>query len=187
MKTPPLKPTHSLRCRSSGPHPRLRRVKRLRSDRGVELCVIVEVIFDGQITLTRGLGEPREFEDANFSAGVFDKSFSLENRGCRGNSGTANPKHVCEKLMRNLERVDVRAVRTDEQPAGESLFDAVFSIASSGLHCLNELCLNIAQSQRLKVAATAELSSRVLHVAGIAMAGNLCVDAIQTRFCSHEC
>src|ERR1035437_2644594 len=187
MKTPPLEPTHSLLCRSPGPHLRLRRVKRLRSDRGVELCVIIEVIFDGQIALARGLREPREVEDANFSAGVFDKSFSLENRGCRGNSGTANPKHVCEKLMRNLERVDVRAVRTDEQPVGESLFEVVFRIASSGLHCLNELCLNIAQSQKLKVAAKAELSSRVLHEAAIAMAGNLGVDAIQTLFCSHEC
>src|ERR1039458_6844632 len=66
------------------------------------------------------------------------------------------------------------------------MFEVVFRVASSGLHCLNELCLNIAQSQRLKVAAKAELSSRVLHVAAIAMTGNLGVDAIQTLFCSHQ-
>jgi hypothetical protein len=48
------------------------------------------------------------------------------------------------------------------------------------------LCLNIAQSQRLKVAAKAKLSSRVFHAARIAMAGNLGVDAIQTLFCSHQ-
>ena len=83
----------------SWPHPRLRRMKRLRSDCGVELCVIVEVIFDNQIALARGLHEPRDVEDANFSASVVDKSFLLENPGCRRNSGTANPKHVCEKLM----------------------------------------------------------------------------------------
>jgi hypothetical protein len=88
--------------------------------------------------------------------------------------------------MRNLERVGVRAVRAEEQPAGEPLFEVVFRIASSGLHCLNELCLNIAQSQRLKGAAKAELFSRVLHVAGIAMARDLGVDAIQTLFCSHQ-
>ena len=82
--------------------------------------------------------------------------------------------------MRNPERVDVRAVRTEEQPAGEPLFEVVFRIASSGLRCLNELRLNIAQSKRLKVAAKAKLSSRVLHVAVIAMASNLGVDAIQT-------
>src|ERR1017187_3920511 len=120
------------------------------------------------------------------SPDVFDKSFSHKNPGCRRNSGTTTPKHVCEKLMRNLERVDVRAVRTEEQPAGEPLFEAVFRIASGGLHGLNELCLNIAQSQKLKVAAKAKLSSRVLHVAAIAMAGNLGVDAIQALFCSHE-
>src|ERR1035441_3598831 len=62
----------------------------------------------------------------------------------------------------------------------------MFRIASSGLHCLNELCLNIAQSQKLKGAAKAELSSRVLQVAAIAMAGNLGVDAIQTLSRSHQ-
>src|ERR1039457_1520713 len=186
MKTPSLKPTHAQLCRSPGPHLRLRRVKRLRSDCGVELCVIVEVIFDDQIALARGLGEPRDVEDADFSAGVFDKSFSLENPGCRRNSGTATPKHIGEKLMRNLERVDVRAVRTEEQPAGEPLFEGVFRVASGGLHGLNELCLNIAQSQKLKVAAKAKLSSRVLHVAAIAMTCNLGVNAIQTLSCSHQ-
>ena len=164
MKMPPLKPTHSLLCRSPGSLLRLRPVKRLHSDCGIELCVIVEVMFDDQIALARDLREPRDVEDADFSAGVFDKSFLLENPGCRRNSGTAPPKHVCEKLMRNLERVDVCAVRTDEQPAGESLFEVVFRIASGRLHCLNQLCLNIAQSQKLKVATKAELSSRVLHV-----------------------
>src|ERR1022692_2088518 len=186
IKAPPLKPSHSLLCRSPGPHLPLRRVKRLCSDCGVELCVIVEVIFDDQIALARGLREPRDVEDADFSAGVFDKSFSLENPGCRRNSGTATPKHIGEKLMRNLERVDVRAVRTEEQPAGEPLFEGVFRVASGGLRCLNELCLNIAQSQRLKVAAKAKLSSRVLHVAAIAIAGNLGVDTIQTLFRSHQ-
>jgi len=97
-----------------------------------------------------------------------------------------DPKHVCEKLMRNLERVGVCAVCTDKQPAGKSLFKVVFCIASSRLHCLNELCLDIAQSQKLKVAAKAELSSRVLHLAAITVAGNLGVDAIQTHLCSHE-
>src|SRR5664280_1352262 len=96
----------------------------LRSDCGIELCVIVEVILDDLIALARDLREPRAVEDVNFSASVFDKSFSLENPGCRRNSGAAPSKHVCEKLVRNLERVDVCAVRTDEQPAGESLFKA---------------------------------------------------------------
>src|ERR1039458_1166429 len=186
MKTPSLKPTHAQLCRGGGPHLRLRRVKRLRSDCGVELCVIVEVILDNQIALARGLGEPRDVENANFFAGVFDKSLSLENSGGRRNSGTATPKHVSEKLMRNLERVGVGALPTDEQPAGESLFEVVFCIASSGLHCQKELCLNIAQSQRMKVAAKVELSSRVLNAAGVAMAGNLGIDAIQTLFCSHK-
>jgi hypothetical protein len=77
----------------------LQRVKRLRSGCGVELCVIVEVILDHQIALARGLDEPRDVENANFFAGVFDKSFSLENSGGRRNSGTATPKHVSEKLM----------------------------------------------------------------------------------------
>jgi len=89
--------------------------------------------------------------------------------------------------MRNLERVHVRAVRADQQPARQSLFEGMFRIASSGLHRLNELCLNIAQSQKLKVAAKAELSPRILHQAAITMAGNLGVDAIQTLFCSHQC
>src|ERR1017187_1302362 len=118
MKTPSLKPTHAQLCRSPGPHLRLRRVKRLRSDCGVELCVIVEVIFDDQIALARGLGEPRDVEDADFSAGVFDKSFSLENPGCRRNSGTPTPQHVSEKLMRNLERVGGGGLPTAEQPEG---------------------------------------------------------------------
>src|ERR1017187_568290 len=164
----------------------LQRIKRLRRDCGVELCVIVEVVFDDQIALARGLGEPRDVEDANFSAGVFDKSFSLENPGGRRNSGASTPKHVSEKLMRNLECVGVGALPTDEQPAGESLFEVVFCIASSGLHCQKQLCLNIAQSQRMKVAAKVELSSRVLNAAGVAMAGNLGIDAIQTLFCSHK-
>ena len=68
---------------NSRPQLRLRRVKRLRSGCTVELGVIVEVILDGQIALARGLREPRDVEDANFSAGVFDKSFSLGNPGCR--------------------------------------------------------------------------------------------------------
>ena len=89
-------------------------MKRLRGDCGVDHCVIVEVIFDDQIALARGLCEPREVEDADFSASVFDKSFSLKNPGCRRDSGTATPEHICEKPMRNLKRVDVRAVRTDE-------------------------------------------------------------------------
>src|ERR1035438_6576477 len=159
---------------------------RLRSDCGVKPCVIVEVIFDDEIAFARSLGEPREVEDSDFSAGVFDKSLFLENPGCRGDSGTATPKHVCKKLMRHLERVAVRAVRTDQQPAGESLFKVVFRVVSSGLHCLNELGLNIAQSQKLKVAAKAKLSSRILQAAGIAMAGNLGVNAIQTLLCSHQ-
>jgi hypothetical protein len=171
----------------TGPHLRLRRLKRLRSNCGVELCVIIEVIFDDQITLAGSLREPRDVEDANLSPGVFDKSFSLENPGCRRNSGTAPPEHVCEKLMRNPERVDVRAVRTEEEPTGESLFEAVFRIASGGLHCLHELCLNISQSQKLKAAAKAKLTSRILDVTGIAMAGNLGVDAIQALFRSHKC
>src|ERR1039457_4963354 len=108
LKAPALTPTHSLLCRSPGPHPRLRQVKRLRSDCGVELCVIVEVIFDDQVALARGPREPREVEDANFSAGVFDKSFSLEDPGCRRNSGTAPPsisaRNSCEILNRSEER-----------------------------------------------------------------------------------
>jgi hypothetical protein len=174
------------RLPKSWPHSRLRRVKRLHSDCGVELGVIVEVIFDDPIALARGLHEPRHVEDANFTAGIFDKSFSLENSGCRRNGGTATPKHVCEKLVRDLESVDVRAVRTDEQPARKSLFEVVFRIASSGLQCLNQLCLNITQSQKLKAAAKAELSSRILDVTRVAMAGNLGVDAIQTLFRSHQ-
>ena len=51
--------------------------------------------------------------------------------------------------MRNLERVNLLAVGSDEQPAGEPLFEAVLRIASGGLHCLHELCLNIAQSHPL--------------------------------------
>ena len=144
------------------------------------------MIFDDQVALASVLRKPRDIEDADFSASVFDQSFSLKNLGCRRNSGAATPKHVCEKLMRNHERVDARAVRTDEQPAGESLFEAVFCIASNGLHCLNELGLNIAQSQKMKGAAKEELSSRVLDAAGIAMAGYLGVDAIQTLCCSHK-
>src|ERR1019366_7687629 len=140
IKAPPLKPSHSLLCRSPGPHLPLRRVKRLCSDCGVELCVIVEVIFDDRIALASGLREPRDVKDADFSAGVFDKSFSLKSRGCGRDSGTAPPKHVCEKLMRNLERAGVRAIRAEEQPAGAPLLEVVFGIASGGLHCLNELC-----------------------------------------------
>ena len=86
---------------------------RLRSHCGVKLGVIVEVIFDDQIALARGLRESRDVEDADFSAGVFDKSFSLESRGCGRDSRTATPKHVCEKLMRNLEGAGVRAVRAE--------------------------------------------------------------------------
>src|ERR1019366_7736143 len=189
-----VRPFHRLRAGSAmpstpgtpGTHLRPLWVRWLRSDCGIELCVIVEVILDDLIALARDLREPRAVEDVNFSASVFDKSFSLENPGCRRNSGAAPSKHVCEKLVRNLERVDVCAVRTNEEPAGESLFKTVFRIASSGLHRLNELRLNIAQSQKLKVAAKAELSFRILDVAGIAMSGNLRVDAIQTLFCSHE-
>jgi len=172
--------------RDTGPHPRLRWIKQLFSDSGVELCVIVQVVLDDRIALARGFREPSDVEDADFSTGVFDKSFSLENPGCRRNCGTATAKHVCEKLMRNLERVDMRTVRADEEPAGESLFEVVFRIASSGLHCLNELCLNIAECKKLKDAAKAELSSRILHVAAIAMAGNLGVDAIQALLRSHQ-
>jgi hypothetical protein len=38
----------------------------------------------------------------------------------------------------------------------------------------------------MKVAAKVELSSRVLNAAGVAMAGNLGIDAIQTLSCSHK-
>src|ERR1035441_3885295 len=103
MKAPPSKPTHFPPCRGPDPHLRLRRISCLRSDFGVELCVIVEVILDDQIALARDLREPRNVEDVNFSSSVFDKSFSLENTGCRRNSGAAPSKHVCEKLVRNLE------------------------------------------------------------------------------------
>src|ERR1017187_4118056 len=145
----PASPPHALLMASSpriSQPPRLRspQVTWLLSDYGVELSVIVEGIFDDLMALVRGVREPRDVEDADFSAGVFDKSFSHKNPGCRRNSGTATPKHVCEKFMRNLEGVGMGAVRTNEQPAGESLFEVVFRIASSGLHCLNELCLNIA-------------------------------------------
>src|SRR5450631_471952 len=170
--------------RSSGST--LSRLSRLCSDCGIKLCVIVEVIFDDLIALARDLREPRDVENVNFSASVFDKSFSLENRGCRRNRGAAPSKHVCEKLVRNLECVDMCAVRANEKPAGEPLFRAVFRIASGRLHRLNELRLNIAQSQKLKMDAKAELPFRILDVTGLAMSGNLRVDAIQTLFCSHE-
>src|ERR1035441_2745292 len=54
----------------------LQRVKRLRSDCGCQLCVIVEVILDGQIALARGLGEPRVVEDSLDNYTKFDTAIA---------------------------------------------------------------------------------------------------------------
>jgi len=51
------------------PVEKARRVKRLRSDCDVEPCVIVEVVFDGQIALARGLREPRGRRECEFLPG----------------------------------------------------------------------------------------------------------------------
>jgi hypothetical protein len=59
-------------------------------------------------------------------------------------------------------------------------------IAARRLHCLYELCLNIAKTKRLEGAASAKLISSYFNRAGIAISCNLRVDAIQALLCPHK-
>jgi hypothetical protein len=88
--------------------------------------------------------------------------------------------------VRQLELVTARAIGTDQEPSREPLLKVVFRIAAGRLNGLHKLRLNIPQYQGLKFSAVDELFSRVVNGTGEALAGNLCVDAIQTLLGLHQ-
>ena len=160
--------------------------RRLCSDAGIKLRESIKVMFNYAVTLAGHLGKAGDVENPHLSTRVFDESLFLQNARCHRNGGTGASKHLCEKLMRYLERVRMCAISTDQQPTRQTLLEVVLRIASGGLHGLNKLRLNIPQSQFIEIAAKRKLAARDLDSARIAVASDLRVDTIQALFGSHQ-
>jgi hypothetical protein len=152
----------------------------------VDVGVAVEVLLDDGVALAGGLLQAAGVLDVDDAAGVGDEAAILEDASGYGNRGAGAAEHVGEELMGHGEGCGVGAVLADEQPAGEAGFDFVLGIAGGGLHDLDKLGLDIAQSEDLELIAAEELAAGVFEGAGEAAAGNLGVDAIEAAMRAHE-
>ena len=66
----------------------------LQSERGVEIRVIVQVVFDDVVALARPLFEPIRVNDANDTTVLFDEPLLFEIPGRYRNRRTGTSEHV---------------------------------------------------------------------------------------------
>ena len=127
----------------------------LSDDPAVKLCIAVQLVFDHVVALARSVFQSCSIQNADRTPCVVNQLLLFEDRRRRRDRRTSRTQHFGEIFLRERKCLAVRAVRTKQQPAGESLLDLMFGIACSGLHHLNELCLNILQGKLVKGLAKA--------------------------------
>ena len=88
--------------------------------------------------------------------------------------------------MRHGELVATCTGGTEEEPTREALVDFVLGVAASRLHGLEELSLNVAESEVLKLPAKAELLLGKGDGSTVSVARDLGVDAVEALARSHE-
>ena len=123
----------------------------------IELCVVVQMVFDDVVTLASFGFESAYVGDVDYSPGVFNEPFFLQNCGRLGDCGPGVSQHVGEKFIGHLVGRVLGPVRADEQPSGKTLVHLMLRIASSRLHGVDELRLDIPECKRLKNTSPKEL------------------------------
>ena len=89
--------------------------------RGVEFFVVCQIISDDSVALARPLFESLAIQNADHASFVIDQLFPLQGSSDHRYGGPRAAEHVGEELLGHFERFNVCSVRTDQEPARESL------------------------------------------------------------------
>ena len=108
------------------------------------------MILDDLIALAGLESQTVNVYDVDHATHVLDKLALFQcGGGCR-NGWTGHPEHVGKKFLRHCKGIAMGSICADKQPAGKPLFQLVFCVAASRLHCLDELSLHISQSNMME-------------------------------------
>lgn len=119
----------------------------------IELCVLVEVIFNDRVALAGPVLQPRNIQNPDHTPGVIDETFIFQCSRRSRDRGAGTSNHVCKKNLGHVESVPAHPVCCDEQPPCESLLQMVLRIAACRLHSLQKLGLHVAMRKVLETVA----------------------------------
>lgn len=89
--------------------------------------------FDDLVTLASGGFKPIPVQDADFATVVTDQLALAQISGSLGNSDPPHSQHIAEDILRQMKLIRLHAVARHQQPAGETGFDPMKTIARGGL------------------------------------------------------
>jgi hypothetical protein len=101
------------------------------------------LLFDNVITLARFPFEGLAVKYMDDSPGIFDKPAPFESGCGNRNRGPGTSQHIGKEHMRDRKTFGPGTIGTEEEPAGESLFDLMFGVATGKLRGLGQLRLDI--------------------------------------------
>ena len=114
-------------------------------------AISIPVLTDRSVTLARALFKLRAVQNLHFTTGPLDSPLFLQHSRCQAYRGPVRPEHRGKEILGDGNRRGIDPVLSDQQPAGEALFDIVKSIARGGLRDLHPLTYCIPSKNLLKL------------------------------------
>jgi len=94
---------------------------------------LLEMPLYGAVALARGGLQARAVENGHVAIRVMDQASLLHGAGGDSHAGPSDAKHQRHELMRHRELVTVGTIMRHQQPAGQTLFKGMVTIAHGRL------------------------------------------------------